>query len=160
MEKVLTRATWQDLGYETMCLSLPVGLGGRNGDGHKSVWVNGKGLLKPSSQLAHRVVYEIKVGPIGGSKVLHRCDNCGCVNVDHLFLGTQADNVRDMESKGRSFHPVGESTGHAKINQETVREIRRMRSEGVSTRKIASRLGVSRGIVCGVVSGRSWSWME
>lgn len=51
---------------------------------------------------AHRFVWELERGAIpDGFCVLHRCDNRRCVRIDHLFLGTRADNVADMDTKGR-----------------------------------------------------------
>lgn len=53
--------------------------------------------------LAHRVAWELVHGPIADDLcVLHRCDNRLCVNVEHLFLGTRGDNIRDASVKGRA----------------------------------------------------------
>ncbi len=69
--------------------------GSHDTGGYPHVWWNGK------LRRASRVIYEICRGPIGGYHVLHHCDNQGCVNPDHFFLGSNADNVRDMVAKGR-----------------------------------------------------------
>jgi hypothetical protein len=53
---------------------------------------------------AHRMAFELYVGYVPSSSlVCHRCDNPTCVRPDHLFLGTHADNIRDMMLKGRSM---------------------------------------------------------
>lgn len=64
----------------------------------------GYGWFKRDGRMrgAHRMAYELRRGKIpSGMSVLHRCDTPACVRPAHLFLGTQADNVRDMLAKGR-----------------------------------------------------------
>ncbi len=64
--------------------------------------------LRGFQEYAHRVSWEMFCGEIpAGQKVLHRCDVSLCVNPDHLFLGTQKENVHDCEKKGRGRHPSG-----------------------------------------------------
>ena len=63
----------------------------------------GKMLFNSKSTGTHRVAWELMNGPIpDGLCVLHTCDNPPCCNVDHLFLGTNADNAADRSAKGRS----------------------------------------------------------
>lgn len=72
----------------------------RVGYGRLKVQEGSRSLFRHTS--AHRYAYEIWVGPIpDGACVLHRCDNRACINPEHLFLGTQQDNMRDMHAKGR-----------------------------------------------------------
>lgn len=69
------------------------------GDGYGSLRVNKKQVQ------AHRVAYELRHGPIAsGLLVCHKCDNRRCINPEHLFLGTNQDNVNDMMAKGRHRH--------------------------------------------------------
>lgn len=69
---------------------------------------------------AHRVAWILKNGPIpDGLHVLHKCDVKNCVNTNHLFLGTNADNMRDKESKGRGNHATGDRNGMRKRNNLT-----------------------------------------
>jgi len=90
--------------------------GSRNADGYGTMSRNRK---------AHRVAWEHERGPIpAGMSVLHRCDTPACVNVAHLFLGTQADNMADMMAKGRGARHDGVHNGQAKLSAEDVRAIR------------------------------------
>lgn len=76
------------------------------------------------SRLAHRVAYSMVHGEISkGLEVCHRCDNPSCVRVDHLFLGTHAENMADSALKGRSRAPHGQTNKAAKLTDEAVLEI-------------------------------------
>lgn len=95
---------------------------------------------------AHRVSYEVFVGPIPpGLCVLHRCDNRPCVNPSHLFLGTRGDNAKDMVSKERQ--PNRKLTGDV---------VRAILSSDESARALALRYGVSRAAVQKVRGGKNW----
>lgn len=107
---------------------------------------------------AHRLAYEAHVGPIAdGAHVLHRCDTPSCVNPDHLFLGTNADNVADRVSKRRTSRTVGEANGRAKLSGDLVYQIRAMLGEGRTQTDIARDLGLHRNTVGEVARGERWS---
>lgn len=87
-------------------------------------------------ELAHRAEWEKINGPIpAGMQVLHKCDNRWCVNTNHLFLGTQSDNLRDMIAKDR-HNP------YKVMNEMTIAEAIRLRSMGYPYRYIAFLLNV------------------
>lgn len=72
-------------------------VGSKRAHGYGQVYFNGKPARK-----AHRVAWELTNGKIPNNLcVLHRCDNSSCINPDHLFLGTQLENIQDMINKGR-----------------------------------------------------------
>lgn len=102
-------------------------------------------------------------GPISGDVcVLHRCDNPPCVRPDHLFLGTQADNIRDMRAKGRGHDgsgggQVGSQHHAAKLTEADVVEIRRLRASGLLHREIAERFNMSRCQIGDIARGTAWS---
>lgn len=122
---------------------------------------NGYGRFIDGNQhkLAHRVSYELFVGPIpDGMNVCHACDNRKCVNPHHLWVGSQTDNLRDAVAKGRMFRPNtnGEMNGNRKLSAEDVRTIRAMFRGGQRRYRIAERFGVSPSTVGGIISGKIW----
>jgi DNA-binding transcriptional regulator YiaG len=108
------------------------------------------------TRLAHRVAYELAVGPIpDGLWVLHRCDRTACVRPDHLFLGNNADNMADMVAKGRSLH--GTRSPRAKLTEQSVEAIREIQKSGAMTqRKLAVLFGVSKSTISEIVRGAKW----
>ena len=103
--------------------------------------------------LAHRWAWMEAHGPIPDSLfVCHRCDNRLCVRLDHLFLGTNLDNLADMVSKGRQAK--GNKKWSCRLTEKQVYEIRAL--AGVS-REIARDLGLPWSTVWSVWNRKTWN---
>ena len=112
-------------------------LGSKNNKGYGLLAVSKIGR-KSDVQLAHRVSWWIHNDHIyDGLQVLHKCDNPICVNPDHLFLGTQSDNIRDCVTKNRHWAPW-------KLSKEQLLVIKQLMVTGLTDNEIAGRFGVSR----------------
>lgn len=102
---------------------------------------------------AHRLSYAHHKGPIpAGAVICHTCDVRHCVNPDHLFAGTIADNQRDMKLKGRASR--GERSSSAKLTEAAVRQIRTDNRPGW---KLAAIYGVSQTTISEVRSRKVWA---
>ena len=137
-------------------------------------------------ELAHRVAWEMKHGPIpAGLDVLHKCDNPPCVADEHLFLGTNADNVADCCAKGRQaqgdshgsrlyperlphgdrhwtrLHPEsrlrGDANGSAKLTEEKVKRIFQLRREGWTQARLAAEFCVCRSNIGLILTRKQWA---
>lgn len=104
--------------------------------------------------LVHRLMWTLKKGKIPKNLcVLHKCDNVKCCNVDHLFLGTQKENVRDCIDKNRHKAPVGVENGNTKL---TVLQIINIRRDNRSNVVIAAEYGVQSGQITKIKKRQQW----
>jgi hypothetical protein len=118
---------------------------------------NGYGILTMGRKSigAHRVSYELHVGPIpDGLFILHSCDNRPCVNPKHLRPGTFEDNMKDRQDRLRTPH--GEGKKQSKLTDEKVRQIRRSAAEGVDDKELAQRFGVTPSNIYAVRIRKTW----
>ena len=150
----------------------------------------GQFKLGGKNQNAHRVAYELSVGPISdGLFVCHSCDERACQNPAHFFLGTNTDNMQDAMNKGRlatghrngrHTHPEctatgdrngrrtypeltarGERNGKALLTEAKVRAIRSSYLLGSASRAALARLyGITWCAINSVLGGRTWRHVE
>ena len=123
---------------------------------------DGRGLISVNGApiAAHRVAWLLYCGEIPkGMSVLHTCDVPSCVNPDHLWLGSQWDNINDCKKKGRFKPPpinttfIGEQHGEAKLTTANVLEIR---TSVLRNKEYAQKFGVSETTVRHVKSRKTW----
>lgn len=129
----------------------------------------GRVVIKHVHYGAHRLSWMVHHGEIPeGLCVCHRCDNRWCVNPDHLFLGTHAENQTDCYEKGRRAYgirhgshtkpesrPRGTLHARAKLNEDAVRDIRLMRGV-VSQQALADKYGVPQTAISAVHLRKTW----
>jgi len=104
---------------------------------------------------AHQAAYFAYKGEIpDGLCVCHACDTPLCVNPDHLWPGTQQDNLADMRQKHREAAPMT-----PKLSTDQIHEARARLAAGETHRSIAASMGVGRTTITDLATGRSWSWI-
>ena len=131
----------------------------KDSDGYGRFRLRGK--RTPAHRFAWRIARGMETVP-EGLCVCHQCDNPGCVNPAHLFLGTQKENIQDSARKGRMAHGryPGEKNGQHKLKEGDVRDIRSRYADGVSQYILAREYGVGRTTVGFVVRRETWSWLK
>jgi len=120
---------------------------------------NGYGIFRINNKkvYAHRFSWLIHNSPVPvGMYVCHRCDNPGCCNPGHLFLGTAKDNMQDAKKKGRLA--IGEAHGRSKLTAKDVQEIRSLyRIRGEYSGKVLAKLfGVNKSAISKIVNNKKW----
>lgn len=115
----------------------------------------GYGSIRDGSmRKANRVAWELYRGPITDHEmVLHQCDIPCCVNPDHLFIGTQIDNMQDALTKHRNADTRGVKNGRAKLTEQQVTEIRALPGTLVN---IAKLFGISKSMASYIRRGEHW----
>lgn len=134
---------------------------GKNGRGY------GKFNVGYTRFYAHRFAFLLTFGAIpDGMVVCHRCDTPSCVRPDHLFAGTQQENLRDMAAKGRHpshAHPHlvrGEQNGFSKLSDDQVREIRARVAAGESRRLLSIEFNTTQTNISNIVLHINWKHID
>jgi len=117
---------------------------------------NGYGRLniKDSPTLAHRLSWLLFSGASGipiDRNILHKCDNPSCVNPEHLYVGTQTQNINDMYSSGRGYRRPGHR--QSILTPDDIREIRASKLPG---KFLAQDKGVSEATISEIRTGKIW----
>lgn len=129
--------------------------------GNRTIHGYGKIKAEGKNKSAHRVSYEVFKGPINdGLWVLHKCDVRACVNPDHLYLGTHADNTADMVKRNRSVKWGGRRKGlnnpNCRLSEDEIKEVVILLKSGVTHQRVADRFGVGRSTITHLWLGRTW----
>jgi hypothetical protein len=121
--------------------------------GYPEIWRNKK------KYIMSRFIYEQCFGPIAeGLVVRHKCDNRGCINPEHLELGTQADNMQDMVIRGRNA--MGEKCGASKLTEENIKEIRLLLSKGMKVREVSAKFNVTDHAIRDIRRRKTWKHID
>ena len=129
-------------------------VGAKTVGGYGKIYNDGKLLL------AHRAAWALENGPVPKDKLcLHTCDVRSCCNVQHLYIGTFADNHRDALERGRrdtSKVPRGVDHYRAKLTPRKVAAIRAASAKGVVGLRLAEKYGVASATIYALLDGRTW----
>jgi hypothetical protein len=133
-------------------------LGGLSGKGYGIVSTGGQG-----STMAHRAAWQVARGPIPkGMHVLHTCDVPSCINPDHLFLGTNQDNVDDKVRKGRA-KLAGKVNRRGQRNPSAVlteAEVLKIISSPLSAKRLSEHYEVHISTIFRIKSGEKWGHLQ
>ena len=113
----------------------------------------------PKMAYAHRLALLFANGDLEDQRMAcHRCDNPRCVNPNHLYFGTQAENVQDMDARGRRVNkqPKGSQHGLSRLTENEVRQIRLLTASGATAKALSEKFKISLVQTYHIRSGRVW----
>lgn len=150
IDPVIVKRFWSKVHKTPTCWNWT----GSTRNGYGTFWAR----IGSNHSRTHRLSWMIHRGPIpNGMQVLHHCDNKKCVRPSHLWLGTNADNVRDKMQKGRYQNQKGEQNGNCILRAEDVLKIRMLHKSGMRWWEIAKQFPQIRpDSVRPILSGQRW----
>lgn len=117
--------------------------------GYPLIWFNNK------MRRAHKIAYEFYKEPISGDLVIrHQCHNRRCINVEHMILGTQADNIADAVKAGRNAK--GSKNGHTHLTEADVIKIRELIATGLASKTVAKMFNLSWSATSHIKHRKTW----
>ena len=153
MERLLSKATVDE---KTGCW---LWQGANNAHGYGVIRLGSLTDGSRTMAYVHRVAYQIKHGPIPrGLFVCHKCDVKNCFNPDHLWVGTNSENINDAIAKGIAVGGpnYGEKNGNAKLTAAQIGWLRRMKDIGFTYAQLSAIFGISRTHAAFIVKRKNW----
>jgi hypothetical protein len=125
-----------------------------------TVLTSGYGQIRQNNEpiTTHRASWIVHRGPIPSTMfVLHKCDVRHCINPDHLFLGTQSDNMRDRTNKGRDGVKYGTGHWNSRLRPQDIKKIRELSASGLHNGKqLAAMYAVHPVTISNILLGKTW----
>lgn len=118
----------------------------------------GQFTIRHKNYRSHRIAYDLTYDTIpDGKQVLHHCDNRKCCNPNHLFLGTNQDNMMDAKIKGKFLGRDGKNNSNSKFMDFEIMEIRNLYMSGLySYRNLSNIYKTSHSNICNIINKKSW----